>query len=78
MGWIDYWCNAFTPDRKAIWDASIASQGIPLGLRTDPEDSFAEPEPMVARMDELSVDTLVLPTCDLGEHSCRANSQLQP
>lgn len=65
MGWIDYWCNAFTPDRKAIWDASIASQGIPLGLRTDPEDSFAEPEPMVARMDELSVDTLVLPTCDL-------------
>jgi predicted TIM-barrel fold metal-dependent hydrolase len=65
MGWVDYWCNAFTPDRKALWEASLAAQGTPLGLRTDPSDAFADPEAMLARMDELGIDTLVLPTCDL-------------
>jgi predicted TIM-barrel fold metal-dependent hydrolase len=65
MGWVDYWCNAFTPDRKALWEASLAAQGTPLGLRTDPNDAFADPEVMLARMDALGIDTLVLPTGDL-------------
>ena len=41
-GWIDYWCNAFTPDRRARWDAAIAAQGIPLQIRTRSDDAFAE------------------------------------
>ena len=65
MGWIDYWCNAFTPDRSPLWDASLAEQGTPLVLRSDPLDSFAVPEVMAKRMAERGVDTLVLPTCDL-------------
>ncbi|NRA09912.1 MAG: amidohydrolase family protein [Myxococcales bacterium] len=69
MGWVDYWCNAFTPDRVPLWDASLAAQGVPLVLRSDPEDSFAEPEVMLARMRECGIDTLVLPTCDLPPHA---------
>ena len=65
MGWIDYWCNAFTPDRRALWDASLAAQGVPLGLRTEADDTFAAADDMVARMDELDIGTLVLPSCDL-------------
>lgn len=63
-GWIDYWCNGFTPDRKARWDAAISAQGIPLQIRTRDDDSFAEVEAMVARMDELGVATLVLPSSE--------------
>ena len=69
MGWIDYWCNAFTPDRKALWQASLASQGVPLRIRDEADDSFAELGEMVARMNELDVGTLVLPTCDLPAHT---------
>ncbi len=69
MRWIDYWCNAFTPDRKPLWDASLAEQGVPLGLRTDPDDSFADPETMKARMDEVGVRALVIPTGDLPAHA---------
>jgi predicted TIM-barrel fold metal-dependent hydrolase len=62
MGWIDYWCNAFTPDRRALWDAAIQAQGIPLKVRRDEADSFADADTMLARMDELAIDTLVLPS----------------
>jgi predicted TIM-barrel fold metal-dependent hydrolase len=63
-GWIDYWCNAFTPDRRARWDAAIAAQGIPLKIRTRDDDSFAEPDAMLSRMDEIGVATLLLPCAD--------------
>ena len=69
MSWIDYWCNAFTPDRKALWEASLASQGVPLRIRDDGDDDFAEPGAMVARMDDAGVGCLVLPTCDLPAHT---------
>jgi predicted TIM-barrel fold metal-dependent hydrolase len=62
--WIDYWCNAFTPDRRARWDAAIAAQGIPLRIRTRNDDSFADVGEMVSRMDELGVATLVLPSAE--------------
>jgi predicted TIM-barrel fold metal-dependent hydrolase len=65
--WIDYWCNAFTPDRLELWDAAIAAQGIPLKIRRNEDDSFAEVGEMVARMDELDVETLVLPAADVPE-----------
>src|SRR4029077_5164452 len=58
-----YLCNAFTPDRIAIWDA--ATEGLALKIR---RGEFVEPEAMVARMDELGYATLVLPTGDLDEH----------
>jgi predicted TIM-barrel fold metal-dependent hydrolase len=65
--WIDYWCNAFTPERQARWDAAIASQGLPLKIRRSPDDSFAQPAEMLARMDELGVATLVLPSAEAPE-----------
>jgi hypothetical protein len=68
-GWVDYWCNAFTPDRRDLWSASVQRQRVPLKVRVDPEDSFAEPEAMVTRMDELGVATLVLPTCECPPHA---------
>ncbi len=66
-GWIDYWCNAFTPDRLERWDAAIASQGIPLKIRRRDDDSFADVSTMLARMDELGVETLVLPSADMPQ-----------
>lgn len=60
MGAIDYWCNAFEPDRRALWEASIAAQGLSIRIR-DGEDDFAAPEEMVARMDRIGVDALMLP-----------------
>lgn len=61
-GWIDYWCNAFTEDRRALWDAAIEAQGIPLKVRRDETDSFASAATMLERMDELGIATLVLPS----------------
>ena len=42
---IDYMCSAFLPDRAAVWDDALASQGIPLKIRRNPDDSFCELRP---------------------------------
>jgi len=63
-GWIDYWCNAFTPDRRARWDAAIEAQGIPLRIRTRDDDGYAEVDALFSRMDEIGVSTLLLPTAE--------------
>lgn len=68
-GMIDSWTNAFLPDREALWDASLAAQGVPIKVRRDPEDSFCDAETMIARMDEIGLRTLVLPVCDLPPHA---------
>ena len=68
-GMIDCWANAFLPDREALWDASLAAQGVPIKVRRDPEDSFCTAEAMLARMDEIGLQTLVLPVCDLPPHA---------
>jgi predicted TIM-barrel fold metal-dependent hydrolase len=65
---VDYLCNAFTPDRLEVWDGALAATGVQVKVRRAPDDSFAEPEDMVDRMDELGIATLVLPTGDLGRH----------
>ena len=75
-GWIDYWCNAFTPDRRERWDAAIAAQGIPLKIRRRDDDSFADVATMLARMDELGVETLVLPSADVPEGAGPTNYAL--
>jgi uncharacterized protein len=67
-GTVDYLCNAFTPDRRAVWDGAIAASGVQVKVRRDEDDSFAEPEVMTARLDELGVDTVLIPTGDLGRH----------
>ncbi len=64
-GIVDYWCNAFTPDRAAVWQASLAAQNVALKLAGE-RDGFATGDSMVARMDELGIATLVLPTCELS------------
>lgn len=58
---VDYWCNAFLADRRARWEAALAQQGVPIKLRTAADDSFCDPDRMVARMDELGIATIVLP-----------------
>lgn len=63
-GVVDYLCNSFLPHREAAWTESIARQGIPIKARRDHDDSFVAPETMVARMDELGIATLVVPTGD--------------
>lgn len=69
MGAIDYWCNAFTPDRRALWDAAIGRQGLKVKVRREVEDAFAEPSAMVARMDEIGFETLLLPCAELPENA---------
>ncbi|MGH0030813.1 MAG: amidohydrolase family protein [Myxococcota bacterium] len=67
MGCVDYWCNAFTPDRRALWDAAVEEQGLSVKVRRDATDSFTDAATMVARMDELDLDVLLLPTADVPE-----------
>src|SRR6266540_525997 len=67
-GVIDTLCNAFTPDRRRVWDGALAASGVQVKIRRDDGDSFAEPEAMVDRMDELGVATVLLITGDVGSH----------
>ena len=67
-GIVDYLCNAFTPDRRAVWDGALAASGVQVKVRRNDGDTFAEPDEMVARMDELEVATVLLPTGDIGSH----------
>jgi uncharacterized protein len=65
VGAVDYWCNAFTPPYRALWDAAIGEQGLSVRVRRDPEDAFAEPAAFLARMDELGFDTVLLPSAEV-------------
>jgi len=58
---IDYLCNAFTPDRVATWKEATAA--LALKIR---DTEFTEPDVMVARMDELGIDTVLLPAVDIS------------
>ena len=66
-GWIDYWCNDFSPAAQVLWDRAIGEQGIPLKIRRDDDDSFTNPERMIARMNDLGMKSLVLPCADVPE-----------
>ena len=55
-GIVDYLSNAFTPERAAVWKE--ATSGLALKIR---EGEFVEPAAMVDRMDELGIDTVLLP-----------------
>ena len=68
---IDYWCNAFTPDRRALWESVIAEQGLALKIRRRDDDSFATPREMLARMDELGFAALLVPCADVPEGAGR-------
>jgi predicted TIM-barrel fold metal-dependent hydrolase len=63
---IDYLCNAFTPDRAAVWEVALEHGAGSVKIRRDGE-GFTEPHDMVARMDELGIETVLLPTGDLDE-----------
>ena len=64
---IDYWCNAFTPDRAPLWAAVIDQEGLDIRTRAGAEaDDFATPKEMVSRMDRLGVGALVLPVCEVA------------
>jgi len=68
MGTIDYLCNAFAPRYADEWEATIARQGVPVKVRSDPNDGFCEPDVMIARMNELAIDTLLVVTGDAQDH----------
>jgi predicted TIM-barrel fold metal-dependent hydrolase len=71
VGAVDYWCNAFTPTYRALWDAAIGDQDLSVRVRRDPEDSFAEPPAFLARMDEIGFDTVLLPCADVPPEAGR-------
>ena len=48
LGTIDSLCNAFTPDRQAVWDGAIAATGVAVKVRRDDTDGFAAPDVMAA------------------------------
>jgi predicted TIM-barrel fold metal-dependent hydrolase len=60
-GIVDYRCNAFTPERAAVWKEATA--GLALKIR---DGEFVEPAAMVDRMDELGIDTVLLPAVALA------------
>ena len=66
---VDTLSNAFTEDRRALWDGAIASTGVQVKVRRDERDSFTDPAAFVARMDELGVATVFLITGDTGRHA---------
>lgn len=61
---VDYWCNAFTPDREAVWDAAIAAQGSAVKVHRE-GDGFCGADEMVDRLTTTGFATVVLPACDL-------------
>ena len=66
---VDTLCNAFTADRRELWDGAISSAGVQVKVRRDDGDSFADAATLVARMDELGVATVMLVTGDTGRHA---------
>ena len=69
MGAIDYWCNAFLPDRQKLWQRAVGEQDLQIKVREDADDSFAEPGIMVERMDALGIDALILPCASVPDHA---------
>jgi len=67
-GMVDSLCNAFGIERRAAWETAVAGQDLPLRVRQDRDDSFADPEAMVERMDELGIATLLVVTSDVHPH----------
>jgi predicted TIM-barrel fold metal-dependent hydrolase len=63
-GAIDYWCNAFTPDREAVWNDAIAAQGSAIKVHRD-GDGFTSVDEMVERLSTAGFSTVILPVCDL-------------
>jgi uncharacterized protein len=66
---VDTLCNAFTADRRELWDGAISSAGVQVKVRRDDGDSFADAATLVARMDELGIATVMLVTGDTGRHA---------
>ena len=60
--------TASPPTATRCGTVSLEATGSSVKVRRNPGDSFAEPEELVARMDELGIVTVVLPTGDIGRH----------
>ena len=56
---VDYWCNAFTPDRRPIWQRAIANQGLSLKVERD-GDEFCTAHEMARRLDRAGFATVIL------------------
>lgn len=62
---IDYWCNAFTPDREPLWRRVIEDDALTIRLGAREEDTFVDAAGMVARMNRGAITTLIMPVCEL-------------
>ena len=65
-GAIDYWCNAFTPDRQSIWERMVGDQGIPLKVIRE-DDGFCSAEEMVSRLESTGFASVILVAADLAQ-----------
>ena len=69
LSFVDALCNSFSPARRSAWEAAIAGQSLALKICSEGEDDFAEPKAMVARLDELGIDTVVIAASDIHQHA---------
>jgi len=60
---VDTLCNAFTADRRELWDGAIASAGVQVKVRRDDGDSFADAATLVG----LGLDPSLLAKKELAE-----------
>ena len=83
---IDYWCNAFTPDRSSLWKQVIEQDQLAIKLGAREADDFVDAAGMVARMDHAAIATLVLPVCAIADgaaldefaHYALRTTEIQP
>ena len=66
---IDYWCNAFTPDRAPLWHRVIEQDGLGIRLGARGDDDFATVDAMVDRMTRLDIDCVIVPVCPPQTHA---------
>ena len=66
-GWIDYWSNDFRPEKSRLWQQAISSQDIPLKVRGEKDDRAAQAPALLARMNELGMQAIVLPSAPIPE-----------
>ena len=62
---IDYWCNAFTPDREGLWNRVIERDELTIKLGARGDDAFVDANEMVERMNRSAIATLVMPVCEV-------------
>lgn len=76
-GFIDYWCNGFTPDRRAEWAKGLSSS--PINFSDAVASAFVDPEEFVGAMDRDDVRAVLVPsTTDRRSAAHQPFSDVEP